>query len=307
MPELEMRRGVVARWRIQPRDNERFGVLLLENDGIPYAGAFPSVERGDEIAMFAFQSDHPRYGPQYKVQKVVMHIPGKQNLVNWLLLRLPNIGPVRAREIKEQFGETIWQVLENDPQQLTIIDGITEERAAKIAEIYAQEKKGIDVFLSLLRLGVDPKTLIALIKKDIHIWQLQDWLDKDVYQLAAQGLLRFDEADSIGEAKAIEKEDPRRVCGAVVSILRDRRKDGHTATPYNVLRMEARRLLRVPDTIIDGAVNNAADLPFPAHFSFFGHIVQWVEHAEADMVFAQALGVHHVRTQSLSDSSCNPS
>lgn len=289
--ELEMRRGVVERWRIPPRNNERFGVLLLERDTTPYAGAFPSVEKGDEIAVFAYLNEHPRYGAQYKVQKVVMHIPGKLNLVNWLLLRLPNIGPVRARQIKEQFGDMIWQVLESDPQQLTMIDGITEERASKIAEIYNQEKKGIDVFLSLLHLGVDPKTLIALVKKDIHIWQLQDWLDKDVYQLAAQGLLRFDEADSIGEAKEIGKEDLRRVCGAVVSILRDRRKDGHTATPYNVLRMEARKLLHVKDDVIDAAVNKAAELPFPAHFSFFGQIVQWVEHAEADLVFGQVLGV----------------
>jgi exodeoxyribonuclease V alpha subunit len=291
MPELEMRRGVVARWRIQPRENERFGVLLLENDSTPYAGAFPSVERGDELAMFAFLSDHAKYGAQYKVQKVVLHIPGKMNLVNWLLLRLPNIGPVRARAIKEQFGEMIWQVLESDPRQLTTIDGITDERADKLAEIYNQEKKGIDVFLSLLQLGVDPKTLITLIKKDIHIWQLQAWLDTDVYQLAAQGLLRFDEVDSIGEAKQIDKEDARRVCGAVVSILRDRRKDGHTATPYNVLRIEARRLLKVSDSVIDLGINKAPELPFPAHFAFFGQQVQWVEHAEADMVFGQALGV----------------
>jgi exodeoxyribonuclease V alpha subunit len=291
MPELEMRRGVVAKWRIQPRDNERFGVLLLENDSTPYAGAFPAVERGDELAVFAFLNEHPRYGAQYKVQKVVMHIPGKSNLVNWMLLRFPNIGPVRARQIKEQFGETIWNVLENDPQQLTAIDGITEERATQLAEAYEREKKGIEVFLSLLQLGVDPKVLIALIKKDIHIWQLQEWLDKDVYQLAAQGLLRFDEVDPIGEVKEIEKEDPRRVCGAVVSILRDRRKDGHTATPFNVLRMDARRMLRVTDEVVEGALNKAAELPFPSHFAFFGQIVQWMEHAEADLVFAQALGV----------------
>lgn len=291
MAELEMRRGVVARWRIQPRDGERFGVLLLEKDPTPYAGAFPSVERGDEIAVFAFLSDHLRYGPQYKVQKVVMHIPGKLNLVNWLLLRLPNIGPVRARAIKEHFGDTIWQVLDSDPHQLMMIDGITEERADKMAEIYQQEKKGVEIFLHLLRLGVDPKTLIAIIKKDLHIWQLQDWLDKDIYQLAAQGLLAFSEVDAIGKVQQIDKEDPRRVCGAAVSILRDRRRDGHTATPYNILRMDARQLLKIADPMIDAGINKAPELPFPAHFAFFGTQVQWVEHAEADLVFAQALGV----------------
>lgn len=291
MPELEMRRGIVERWRIQPREGERFGVLLMERDSTPYAGAFPAVEKGDELALFAFLSDHPKYGPQYKVQKVVMHIPGKLNLVNWLLLRLPNIGPVRARAIKEHFGDMIWQILETDPLQLTIVDGITEERATKIAELYTQEKGAIDVFLSLLQLGVDPKTLIALIKKDIHVWQLQDWLEKDVYQLAANGLLKFPEADSIGDVKGIDREDVRRVCGAVVSILRDRRRDGHTATPFNVLRMDARKLLKVTDEVINAAVNKAAELPFPAHFSFFGQQVQWVEHAEADLVFGQVLGV----------------
>lgn len=291
MSELEMRRGVVERWRIQPKDGERFGVLLFERDSTPYAGAFPAVEKGDELAVFAFLSDHPRYGSQYKVQKVVMHIPGKLNLVNWLLLRLPNIGPVRARAIKEHFGDMIWQILESDPQQLTIVDGITEERAAKIAEIYTQEKNSIDVFLSLLQLGVDPKTLIALIKKDLHVWELQNWLEKDVYQLAANGLLKFEQTDEIGGVKEIAKDDPRRICGAVVSILRDRRRDGHTATPFNVLRMDARKLLKVGDDVIGAAVNKAAELPFPAHFSFFGQQVQWVEHAEADLVFGQVLGV----------------
>lgn len=292
MAELEMRRGIVARWRISPRDDQKFGVLLLENDITPYAGAFPPVERGDELAMFCFLNNHPRYGAQYKVQKVLMHIPGRMNLVNWLLLRLPNIGPVRARSIKEQFGDMIWNVLENDPQQLTVIEGITEERAKRIAEIYAQEKNAISVFLELLQLGVDPQTLVALLKKDeVHPWMLQNYLDKDIYQLAALGFLKFPQVDQIGEVKGIAKEDPRRICGAVISILRDRRRDGHTATPYNVLRLEARQLLKVADAAIDIGIEKAPELPFPTSFAFFGGLVQWTEHAEADMVFAQALGV----------------
>ncbi len=291
MTELEMRRGVVSRWRIPPKNGERFGVLFLERDATPYAGAFPTVEKGDEIALLAYLNEHPRYGAQYKVQKVIMHVPGKLNLVNWLLLRLPNIGPVRARLIKEEFGDNIWDVLESSPHSLTSIDGITEERADQIKAMYQQEKDAIQVFYSLLQLGVDPKTLITLVKKDIHPWQLRDWLDRDVYQLTAQGLLKFPQADEIGDVKEIPREDPRRVCGAVVSILKERRQQGHTATPFNILRMEARKLLRVDDETIDQGISKAPELPFPAHFSFFGTQVQWAEHAEADAVFAQALGV----------------
>lgn len=293
MSELEMRRGIVSRWKIYPKPGERFGVLFLEKDVTPYAGGFVGgVERGDEIAMLAMLSEHPRFGAQYKVQKVVMHVPGKLNLVNWLLLRMPNIGPIRARLIKEQFEDSIWDVLESNPLALTCIDGITEERAQKIAQMYTQERETIAVFTDLLRLGVDPKILTALVKKNTPSWLLKNWLAEDPYQLAVQGLLKFQQADEIGTVREISKTDARRICGAVVTVLKERRRDGHTATAYNVLRMEARTVLGIKDNaVIDEGVAKAATLPFPAHFSFFGDFVQWTEHAEADLLFATALGV----------------
>jgi exodeoxyribonuclease V alpha subunit len=292
MAELEMKRGTVARWKIPPKHGERFGVLLMEGEYAPFAGELGGgIEAGDELAVLAYPSEHVRYGAQFKVQKVIMHLPSKKNLVNWLLLRLPNIGPVRARELKEQFADTIWDVLDSDPMAITVIDGITEERARQIAAAYRQERDSIEVFIELLKLGVDPKTLITLVKKNLPSHQLKDWLALDPYQLVAQGLLKFAPTDEIGETKGVTKDDARRVCGAVVHVLKEKRRDGHTATAYNIVRMESRELLKVKDAVIDAGMAQASSLPFPAHFRFFGNNVQWAELAQADMLFAKVLGL----------------
>lgn len=292
MAELEMKRGTVARWKIPPKPGERFGVLLLEGEYAPFAGELGGgIEAGDELAVLAYHSEHVRYGAQFKVQKVIMHLPSKKNLVNWLLLRLPNIGPVRARELKEQFADTIWDVLDSDPLAITVIDGITDERAMQIAATYRNERDSIAVFIELLKLGVDPKTLITLVKKNLASHQLREWLKLDPYQLTAEGLLKFAQTDEIGETKGITKDDPRRVCGAIVHLLKEKRKEGHTATAYNIVRMEARELLRVSDSVIDSGLVAAETLPYPAHFRFFGNNVQWAGLAQADLLFAKVLGL----------------
>lgn len=292
MAELELRRGIVARWKIEPKEGERFGVLYLERDPNPYAGSLGGgIDIGDDVGFLARYKEDPRYGGQYRVEKIAMHLPSRQNLVTWVLQRMPQIGPVRAKALQERFGTDIWDVIDSDPMLLTEVDGIGEERARGIAHAFQYEKDNIAAYTKLLNLGLDPRVLIVLLRKKIAAWELAQYSELDPYQLLKYSGIKFEDIDQLGRSRGIDKHDPRRVCGAVLHVLRERKRDGHTAVPYNVVRMEARTKLAIKDGFIDAGFNQASNLPFPAHFRFFGNRVQWGEHAEDERQLACLLGV----------------
>jgi hypothetical protein len=290
--ELEIRKGVVTGWKIKPRD-DKWGVVLLEGQPHPFAGPIGnSVEPGDQLAFVCGYAEHPRFGPQYKVQRVLMHLPGDHNMVGWLLQRLPNIGPSRAREIQETFGNTIWDVLENDPAALTAIDGITEERALQIASAFRQERISISVYTQLLKMGVDPKVILYLLRSKLPPSQIARYLEEDPYQLLRFGGISFAAVDEIGLRAGLERNDPRRICGCAVDMLRKERSNGHTAVGYNVVRMKCREQLKLANDVIDVALLEQAPLlRYPAHFKFFGPMMQWANLTYAEINFGVVLRI----------------
>lgn len=303
MNELDIHRGVVERWLREP-DNKGFGILLLDRRRVSYIGRFAAgIREGDTVAFLVRSTDHPKYGQQFNVQKTVMHLPCAWNLVGWLLQRLPHIGPVRARQIQEQFGENLWDTLEEDPSVLTQIAGITEERALQVMRAYKQERETIEVYMRLIKLGVDTKIVMALVRKDLPYLTLQYYLDTDPYRLLEFEGVTFKHCDEIAGRLGISKDDTRRIRGFLVHLLREARGDGHTIVHINRVKQEMRSVLSVAEARMFEAINptdeevQAAALPakdgamaHPLQYVFFGKYIQWRELAKHDAAIIEILG-----------------
>ena len=290
---LEARRGQIAAWTRKP-DARGFGIFRMERQLAPFIGSFSkAMQVGDEVAVMGTLKTHPRYGDQFAVAKVVLHLPCEYNLAEWLLQKLPNIGPVRARAIEEAFGQNIWRVIENEPEKLLLIDGITEDRVKLIVSAYEQERASIEVFTRLMQLGVDPKVILQLLRKEVPAKELQAFVDTDPFQLLKFESVTFAHCDEIAVHSKITRTDPRRVVGFVVSLLRAARQDGHTYVHWNAIKMEARTALKITDKAIVEALceSDITKMPYPAPIAYFGEsYLQWRELADADYLFAQTMG-----------------
>lgn len=270
--DLQIHKGVVDRWVRSP-DAKGFGILTLDRRPIPLMGTLSKlIKPGDSVAFLARLKTHPRYGEQLQVSKMVMHLPGEWNVAGWLAQRLPHIGPVRGLQIQERFGDKIWNVIEDEPERLMEIDGITAERARQIASVYETERKTIEVYMYLMKLGVDSKVMLVLVRKDIEADELLYCIDHDPYQLLKHDGITFAHCDAIGDRIKMPKDDPRRICGFVVHLLREARSEGHTVLPMNKVSMDVRTTLRVSQDALIAAVN---DPKVCASFVFFGKYMQW--------------------------------
>lgn len=308
--DLQIHKGVIARWQRKP-DVKGFGILYLDRRSVPYIGTFSAnIQEGDTLAMLVMPTRHARYGEQLQVRKVVMHLPGQWNLVSWLLQKFPHIGPVRAAEIEMRFGERIWSVLEEEPLLLTQVPGITEERVGQIVTAYNTERMTIEVYTQLLRLGVDEKVCLTLLRKEIPIVQLKHYLETDPYQLIQYEGVLFPHCDALGEGLKIPRTDRRRLRGFVVSELKKAKQEGHTMLHINKIKEGVRTQLRLSEQVLFDAlaltpeeraqleprkddvlapVGSEAAIAYPPPYVFFGRYVQWRVLADHDAALVELL------------------
>ena len=154
------------------------------------------------------------------------------------------IGPATARRIIETFGGKALEIIENEPERLAQIKGITREKAL---EINTELKRvyGIRELMAFLgAYGVRPEEAVLVWKQfgEGSVGCIQE----DPYCLCGDGLdISFSIADSIAESMEKPRNDDGRVQAGVLYVLRHNLNNGHTCLPADKLCQAAQRLLGV--------------------------------------------------------------
>lgn len=190
--------------------------------GSPFVGVVPEeVEDGDLVELAVLEKKHPRYGDQYEVQALLVHYPSAGTaVVEWMITRLPNIGPERAEAIVNRWGGELWDVLESDPLKLTAIAGITEERAQAIHEAYQAHAEERQMVLELVRLGLTAKQA----GKAAAMWRGQAlaWVRRNPYLLYTELEVPFETVDPIALRKLdVDPKDARRIEAFMMTKLEE--------------------------------------------------------------------------------------
>ena len=148
---MEVIEGTLSRI-IRQFDNG-FTIAVIEPYYDKVVGNLPPCNPGDKLAFHGKWENNLEYGMQFKFEHVSQVVPDNLAGVQNFLAQLPNIGPVRAEAIIDEFGENIFEILENGYHQLTKIPGITLDRAVLIQDKWENIKSNKDTFLFLEKLG----------------------------------------------------------------------------------------------------------------------------------------------------------
>ncbi len=107
-------------------------------------GTIPGISEGDGVVLFGRWVHSPKYGRQFAVERAERILPtGVPAILRYLSSRaIRGIGPKMAKKIVDMFGEDTFDVLENHPDWLAQLPGISEKRAREIAEDF-REKAGM--------------------------------------------------------------------------------------------------------------------------------------------------------------------
>ena len=122
---------------IYKNEETGFTVLELDHDGEPLTvvGELSSVGEGEVLTLHGSFRTHPSYGTQFKAVAAEQQLPATASAILRYLASgaIKGIGPVLASRMVAQFGDDTLKVLENEPQRLTEVQGISPAKCENCA------------------------------------------------------------------------------------------------------------------------------------------------------------------------------
>ncbi|MCL2221864.1 MAG: ATP-dependent RecD-like DNA helicase [Oscillospiraceae bacterium] len=248
--------GVVSNIVFSNAENG-YTVLRLDTiDGvITAAGSLPGVSQGERLLLTGSFITHPQYGEQFKVEAMEIKPPsGADDVFRYLASgAVKNIGPAKARDIVDKFGAEALNIIENDPDKLTEVKGISLRSARKIGDSYrriAGLRRLID-FLS--RYNIKPLIATA-VYKDYGDDALEA-VKENPYIIASEAYgAEFFEADAIAIDMGFESDNPQRVSSAIIYSLIHNLDNGHTFIPRDKLTPAVSQMIGVDGEIVSEAL-----------------------------------------------------
>lgn len=225
-----------------------FTVLELSVNGEPLTvvGESLDLSEGEEVRVTGVYANHPTYGLQFKASCFEHLLPaGSAAILRYLSGgAIKGIGPVLAKRVVDRFGDDTLTVLENDPDRLTTVRGISPQKARDIGDEYRRMIGVRAVMLLLSTHGIAPAIAIAAWKK----WgpSSQQMITDDPYCLCDGEIgLSFEQADTLALDLGIGQAAPCRVRGGILFVLTHNLNNGHVCLPRRKLIETTASLLEV--------------------------------------------------------------
>ena len=250
-------------------------------------GILPFLIEGDEAVFYGEYIVHPSYGEQFKAQHFERKAPNNSaSILRYLSSgAIRGIGPATAQKIVEKFGTETIEVIQNRPEDLATIKGITLSKAKQVSEEYQKQYGVRDIMMMLSKYGATPDKCLAVYRRFGD--KSTDMIKSNPYALCEEGIdFRFETAEDIAEDMSFDKNSELRVSAGVEYVLRKNLANGHTCLPREKLCEVAVRLLECKrDTVEDccdrltecfriksKTVNGTEYLSIPEYFSAEEHI-----------------------------------
>ena len=174
---------------------------------------------GEEVELEGEFVTHPSFGPQFKVGSFTCRLPQDTAAVLRYLASgvLPGIGPITARRIVDEFGADTLFVIENQPELLAKVKGMTAAKARAASEEFRRVFGVREAITALARLGLSAASAIALYRA-LGSATL-DLIHENPYLLCgAPVYLPFDRADDIAAEMNFEREAAIRIQAGLAFI-----------------------------------------------------------------------------------------
>ena len=246
--ELTLMEGTVESVIFRNEENGYTVLRLSVGDGEPVTvvGCMPGAAPGEGLAVQGTWGRHSSYGEQFKAEIVERRIPvGEKAIFEYLASgAIKGVGAATARRLVEEFGSDTFNVLEEHPEQLTKIKGITRKRALQIGEAFRLQM-GMRRLLDFLgEHGLPLQLGMPLYRRygDLALDVIRD----NPYLLVDEELgVSFSTADELALAIGLDGEDPQRLEAGILFELTHNLNNGHTFLPVQKLLWATGQLIGV--------------------------------------------------------------
>ncbi|MEE1104596.1 MAG: AAA family ATPase, partial [Ruminococcus sp.] len=231
--------------------NDENGYTVLEiadgDDQMTAVGVMPPVSAGDKVVMTGWFSEHKIYGKQFSARTCEICRPSESaDILRYLSSgAVRGIGPSTARRLVESFGDSTLDVMENQPERVAQLKGISAEKAQDFA---AQLKANAGIRTLMLYLGEYGISNASAIKIfNVFGTSSVERIKENPYCLCQGDWgVSFERADFIAKKEQLPADSEVRVGAGLSYILRHNEGNGHTCLPKDKLTQLASEFLNVP-------------------------------------------------------------
>ncbi len=249
---MDTLKGCVEKVIFRNRENG-YTVLSVENNDDIYVcvGCFQEINAGEFMEFSGEFAYHPKYGEQFKAQSARSVIPEDIDAIERYLGSgaIKGIGAVTAKRIVAKFGADTLRILDEEPERLAEIKGITRKKALEIASSQEEKKDMRNAMIFLGDYGISNALAVKLYGQ--YGQDIYTIIRDNPYQLADEvNGMGFKKADEIAFKAGIDPGSDFRIKACMIYELQHALDNGHTYLPADMLKNKV--LMTLQPATMDG-------------------------------------------------------
>lgn len=240
-------------------DETGFAVIMLkaDNELIPVVGELGNVEEGEDLVCTGRFVTHQKFGEQFKCELCERSLPKTAASIQRYLSSgaIKGIGAVTARAMVKKFGDQTLEILENEPEKLCEVDGITPQKARKMSEQFKQSFAVRTLMIFLSSYNIPMSVGVRAFKRWGENSELL--IRSNPYVLCNPAVdVSFVKADEIARSLEIPEDSENRVRAGISCVLRENANSGHTCLPLDKLAEITCGFLKIERQLFDKVLSD---------------------------------------------------
>ena len=233
--------------------------LVSGENEITCVGFFKTMDQGETIEAEGDYTAHPIYGEQFKIERYQIVPPEDAASIERYLGSgaIKGVGAALAARIVKRFGNDTYRIIEEEPERLAEVKGISERKAREIAASVYEKRDAREAMTFLQQYGISNTLAIRIYES--YGSRLYGILRENPYQMAEdiQGI-GFRIADEIAAKIGIHTDSDYRIRSGILYTLMLAGGEGHCYLPQNVLLDKAGALLGLEPAVLEPQLGNLA-------------------------------------------------
>lgn len=226
--------------------------LMCQGDEVVCVGTMPVISEGEYIKAEGDYVEHATYGQQFKISTFSVEVPEDiYSLERYLASgAIKGIGPKMAHKIVGKFKEDTFRIMEEEPERLAEIKGISQRIAQEIYEQFHDKQDMRQAAMFLTKFGISSNLAVKIYNQ--YGTRLYDIIRENPYQLADDiSGIGFKLADDIAHKAGIGQNSDYRIRSGIIYMLLQGSLSGHTYLPKDLLVERTAQLLEIDASMID--------------------------------------------------------
>ena len=244
---------------IYRNDDNGYTVMNLMNgeEEIVCVGNFRTIDLGETLEVSGNYTEHPMYGMQLKAESYRVVEPDDEAGMERYLASgaIKGIGAALASRIIKKFGKDTFRVIEEEPERLAEIKGISEKKAREIAVRMEEKKDMRSAMVFLQKYGISDAMAVRIY--NTYGEGIYGVMRENPYRLAEDvGGIGFRAADEIARKAGIHMDSDYRIRSGILYALAQSMAEGNIYLPENILLERCTSLLEVDKEGIEPQISN---------------------------------------------------